>query len=158
DWTAAGRVGAYVLTSYGRRHPEQRVAITETLVDLTDRDALAEADLDRHLAPLWENGAPTVAECLRLLGPDGGLSAAGRRRPGIVLLVRTALSTADVRRGDTALLAHAVVGAVGPADPAVADAEAVMALRDMNDGALENGYARFEAVRASTSAAVARDI
>jgi hypothetical protein len=158
DWTAAGRVGAYVLTSYGRRHPEQRVAITETLVDLVDRGALAEVELDRHLAPLWERGAPTVAECLALLGPDGGLSAAGRRRPGVVQLARAALSTSDVRRGDTALLAHAVVGALGGADPAVADAEAVMALREMNDGAIENGYARFEAVRNTASAAVARDV
>jgi hypothetical protein len=158
DWTVAGRVGAYVLTSYGRRHHDQRVAITETLVDLTDRDALIEADLDRHLAPLWAGGAPTVSECLRLIGPDGVLSAAGRRRPGIVALVRAALSTADVRRGETAMLAHALVGALGADNPVTADAEAVMALRDMNEGELEAGYARFEAVRAKASPEVARDI
>ena len=99
-----------------------------------------------------------MPECLRLLGPDGVLSAAGRRRPAVVLLARTALATADVRRGDTALLAHAVVSAVGGGDPAVADAEAVMALRDMNDGALAAGYARFEAARAKASPAVARDV
>jgi hypothetical protein len=158
DWTGAARVGAYVLTSYGRRRPEQRVAITETLVDLTDRGALPEPELDRHLTPLWAGTVPTVAECLRLVGPDGVLSAAGRRRPGVVLLARTALSTADVRRGETAALAHAIVGAIGGTDPVAADAEAVMALREMNDGALEVGYARFEAVRAKASPDVARDV
>jgi GTPase-associated protein 1, N-terminal domain type 2/GTPase-associated protein 1, middle domain len=158
DWTTAGLVGAYVLTSYGRRHPDQRVAITETLVDLTDRAALAEADLDRYMQPLWEQGPPTVAECLRLVGPDGVLSAAGRRRPAVVALARTALSTADVRRGDTAQLAYSLVTAIGGADPALADAEAVMALRDMNDGALDAGYARFEAVRTTASREIARDV
>jgi hypothetical protein len=158
DWTAAGPVGAYVLTSYGRRHPDQRVAITESLVDLTDRGALPEADLDRYLEPLWEQGPPTVADCLRLVGPDGALSAAGRRRPGILALTRTALSTADVRRGDTAQLAHTLVTAIGGADPALADAEAVMALRDMNDGALDAGYARFEAVRTKASPEIARNV
>jgi hypothetical protein len=158
DWTTAGPVGAYVLTSYGRRHPEQRVAITESLVDLTDRQALPEADLDRYLPLLWAQGPPTVADCLSLVGPDGALSAAGRRRPAVVALARTALSTADVRRGDTAQLAYTLVTAIGGADPALADAEAVMALRDMNDGALDAGYARFEAVRTKASPEIARDV
>src|SRR5262249_53748716 len=73
-------------------------------------------------------------------------------------LARTALSTADVRRGDTAQLAHSLVTAMGGTDPALADAEAVMALRDMNDGALDAGYARFEAVRTKASRDLARDV
>jgi hypothetical protein len=158
DWTAAAGVGAYVLTLYGRRHREQRVAITESLVDLTDRGALGEADLDRYLTPLWAQGPPTVADCLRLVGPDGVLSASGRRRPGVLGLARTALSTADVRLGETAQLAHAIVTAIGGTDPVMADAEAVMALRDMNDGALDAGYARFEAVRTTASPEIARDV
>jgi hypothetical protein len=155
DWDTSPGVWAQVLTSYGRRHRDQRVEVTDHLTDLADRHLIPGGEAGERLGRIWKSGEPGIDECLDLVGGNGLLGPDRARQPAVLDLVQRALVAGDLGRGEAYTLALRVQqlldGAAAAGHRVAPDAAAVVAAHRVASGDLRSGYAELARIRATAS-------